>query len=217
MAPAERSTFIAFEGPEGAGKTTQVDRLTERLEGLGRRLVRTREPGGTPLGQEVRSLLLSVEGPTLSGKEEALLLAFDRLRHVESVIRPALARGEVVLSDRYADSTLAHQGYGSGAALTDLEWLIGYATGGLVPDLTALLDVDVALGIERRHAAYEVGLGEFNRIDGRAMDYHRRVREGYLRLAARAPERYLVVDAAAPADVVERRIWERVAPLIGVE
>ena len=212
-----RAAFIAFEGPEGAGKTTQVDRLAERLTGLDRPFVRTREPGGTPLGQEVRSLLLSTDGPALSGKEEALLLAFDRLRHVESVIRPALDRGDVVLTDRYADSTLAHQGYGSGASLAELEWLIDYATGGLVPDLTVLLDVDVALGIERRHAAYEVGLGEFNRIDGRALDYHRRVRDGYLSLAAREPARYLVVDASDSADAVERRIWQRLAPLIGVE
>ncbi|HET7769215.1 MAG TPA: dTMP kinase [Chloroflexota bacterium] len=209
--------FFAFEGPEGAGKTTQVDRLINRLRLRGIPALRTREPGGTPVGSEVRRLLVAPDGPPLSGKEEALLLAFDRLRHVEEVIRPALARGEVVITDRYADSTLAHQGFGSGAPLADLEWLIAYATGGLAPDITILLDVDVAVGIERRHEAYEVGLGEFNRIDARTLDYHRRVREGYLTLARRAPARYLVLDAGAPEAEVEERIWRHLAPLIGVE
>jgi len=161
-------------------------------------------------------MLLSPDGPALSGKEEALLLAFDRLRHVDEVIRPALARGEVVLSDRYADSTLAHQGYGAGTNQAELAWLIGFATGGLVPDLTVLLDIDVALGIERRHAAYRVGLGEFNRIDGRELNYHRRVRDGYLALAARAPGRYLVLDACAAEEAVGERVWQRVAPMIQV-
>ena len=179
--------------------------------------MRTREPGGTEVGREVRRLLVAPDGPPLSGKEEALLLAFDRLRHVEEVIRPALARGEVVLTDRFADSTLAHQGYGSGAPLAELEWLIEYATGGLKPDVTVLLDIDVAVGIERRHEAYQVGLGEFNRIDGRALDYHRRVREGYQTLAQRDPARYLVLDASAPEHEVEVRIWRHLAPLIGVE
>jgi dTMP kinase len=211
------SVFVAFEGPEGAGKTTQADRLADRLRTAGADVVRTREPGGTPLGQGLRQMLLSPEGPALSGKEEALLLALDRLRHVEEVIRPALTRGAVVLTDRYSDSTLAHQGFGSGAPMVELEWLISYATGGLSPDLTILLDVDVALGIERRHAASRVGLGEFNRIDGRDLAYHRRVREGYLSLAQRAPERYLVLDATGSEDAVEARIWQRLAPLIGVE
>lgn len=208
--------FVAFEGPEGAGKTTQVDRLVERLARARVPVVRTREPGGTPLGQELRHMLLSPDGPALSGKEEALLLAIDRLRHVEQVIRPGLAGGAVVITDRYADSTLAHQGHGSGAAMDELEWLIAYATGGLSPDLTVLLDVDVALGIERRHAAYESGLGEFNRIDGRDLAYHRRVRDGYLALARRRPERYVVVDATQPENAVEACIWQRLAPLIGV-
>ena len=209
--------FVAFEGPEGAGKTTQVDRLTARLAAHGVAALRTREPGGTPLGQEVRSLLVSPEGPALTGKEEALLLAFDRLRHVEEVIRPSLARGEVVVTDRYADSTLAHQGFGSGAPMDELEWLIQYATSGLAPDVTVLLDIDVAVGIERRHEAYQVGLGEFNRIDGRALDYHRRVRDGYLALARRHAERYFVLDAGEAPDEVEARIWRHLAPLIGVE
>ena len=207
------SLFIAFEGPEGAGKTTQVDHLVQRLAAAGVHAERTREPGGTPLGRELRRLLVSPEGPALSPREEALLLALDRLRHVESVIRPALARGAVVVTDRYVDSTLAHQGHGGGAPLETLRWLIDYATGGLLPDLTVLLDVDVELGIERRREAYRTGLGEFNRIDGRDLAYHRRVRQGYLLLAQQAPKRYLVIDAALPEDQVTDRIWERVAPL----
>lgn len=207
------SLFIAFEGPEGAGKTTQVDRLAQRLAAAGVPYERTREPGGTPLGRELRRLLVSPEGPALSAREEALLLTLDRLRHVESLIRPALTRGAVVITDRYVDSTIAHQGHGGGAPLATLPWLIEYATGGLLPDLTVLLDVDVELGIERRREAYRTGLGEFNRIDGRDLAYHQRVRQGYLALAQQDPNRYLVLDAAQPEDTVADRIWERVAPL----
>jgi dTMP kinase len=177
--------------------------------------VRTREPGGTPLGAQLRDVLLSPGRPPLTPKDEALLLALDRLRHVEDVIRPALAAGKIVVTDRYVDSTLAHQGQGGGLPVETLHWLIDYATGGLLPDLTVLLDVDVKLGIERRHRAYRVGLGEFNRIDGRELDYHERVRQGYLALAAAEPDRYLVLDARRPESVLEDEIWERVEPGLG--
>jgi dTMP kinase len=203
--------FIAFEGPEGAGKTTQVELLVERLVRHGVPYVRTREPGGTPLGRQLRELLLHSHTARLTSKEEALILTLDRLRHVREVIRPSLAAGKVVVTDRYSDSTLAHQGYGGHVDFATLHWLIDYATEGLTPDLTVLLDIDVALGVERRREAFRTGHGEFNRIDGQDLEYHARVRAGYKELAAQAPERYLVLDGTKPIPVVSEAVWERVS------
>jgi dTMP kinase len=206
--------FIAFEGPEGAGKTTQVELLVERLVRHGIPYVRTREPGGTPLGRHLRELLLHSHNTRLTPKEETLVLALDRLRHVREVIRPALDAGKVVVSDRYADSTLAHQGYGGEVSFDTLQWLIDYATEGLVPDLTVLLDVDVALGVERRREAFRTGHGEFNRIDARDLAYHARVREGYQTLAARDPGRYLVLVGDRPTADIADDVWTRVSPTL---
>ncbi|CAA9286835.1 MAG: Thymidylate kinase [uncultured Chloroflexi bacterium] len=206
--------FIAFEGPEGAGKTTQVELLVERLVRHGVPYVRTREPGGTPLGRQLRELLLHSLSARLTPKEETLILALDRLRHVREVIRPALDAGKVVVTDRYADSTLAHQGHGGEVAFETLQWLIDYATDGLQPDLTVLLDVDVALGIERRQEAFRTGHGEFNRIDGRDLTYHARVSAGYQELAARSPDRYLLIDGNQPIPTVADAVWQRVSSAV---
>jgi dTMP kinase len=203
--------FIAFEGPEGAGKTTQIERLRRRLERDGALVLQTREPGGTVIGQELRAMLLLPERPEVAPETEALLMIADRAQHVAEVIRPALSAGMVVLCDRYIDSTLAYQGFGKGLDLAALEAINQFATGGLLPDLTVLLDLDVRLGLERKRAAYRQGDGELNRIDRRDLSYHQRVREGFLALAQRAPARYLVLDASRPADEIAGQIWQRVA------
>lgn len=214
---SHRGLFISFEGPEGAGKTTQVERLTLHLEGAGFAVMPTREPGGTVIGRELRAMLLVPERPPLSPRAEALLLSTDRAQHVEEVIRPALVAGMVVISDRYVDSTLAHQGYGAGLELESLAWLVRFATDDLLPDLTILLDLPARLGLERRRSAFSSGEGEYNRIDRREVAYHERVRDGFLALAVREPQRIRVINADQPADTIAAEIWHQVAPLLGVE
>lgn len=203
--------FITFEGPEGAGKTTQVERLTRRLEAARLSVMPTREPGGTVVGRELRAMLLVPERPPLAPRAAALLLSTDRAQHVDEVIRPALAAGMIVISDRYADSMLAHQGYGSGLTMESLQWLVEFATDGLVPDLTFLLDIDPFAGLERRRTAFETGEGEYNRIDQRELAYHERVRHGFLDLAQRYPARIRVLDGTQPADAIADAIWDDVA------
>jgi dTMP kinase len=207
--------FITFEGPEGAGKTTQIERLLRRLENDGVLTIQTREPGGTVIGQELRAMLLMPERPPLAAETEALLMIGDRAQHVAEVIRPALAAGMVVICDRYADSTLAHQGYGKGLDLTALESINRFATGGLMPDLTFLLDIDVRAGLDRKRKGFTDGDGEeLNRIDLRDLRYHQRVRDGFLALAARSPDRIAVLDASQDADAIADQVWGRVAALV---
>ncbi|MGH2354349.1 MAG: dTMP kinase [Chloroflexota bacterium] len=211
-----KGRFITFEGPEGGGKSTQVEHLCRRLERAGVVVLPTREPGGTPVGRELRAMLLVPDRPQLAPATESLLMCADRAQHVAEVIRPALAAGMVVISDRYVDSTLAYQGFGGGVDLASLEAVTAFATGGLSPDLTVLIDLDVGTGLERKRAAFRAGEGEFNRIDGRGLEYHQRVRNGFLTLAKRAPERYLLVNGEHPAEVIADQIWARVAALVGV-
>jgi dTMP kinase len=211
-----RGRFITFEGPEGGGKTTQHDLLRRRLERRGVRVLQTREPGGTPVGQELRAMLLVPERPPLAPVTQALLLSADRAQHVAEVVHPSLAAGMVVISDRYADSTLAYQGFGDGLDLAALEALTQFATSGLAPDLTILLDIDVRAGLERRRAAFRAGDGELNRIDRRDLSYHQRVRDGYLALARREPDRFLVLDAQQPVEALADRIWARVSELLSL-
>src|SRR6266542_4491017 len=206
--------FITFEGPEGAGKTTQVERLARRVEATGISVVRAREPGGTLIGQELRAMLLLPGRPALSDQAEALLLSTDRAQHVHEVIRPSLLAGMVVISDRYTDSTLAHQGYGSGLSARALRRINAFATGNLAPDITILIDIDPEVGLARRRAAFRSGEGEYNRIDGRGLDYHVRVREGFLAVAQEYPERIRVVDGLQRIEAVEEDVWRHVAPLI---
>jgi dTMP kinase len=207
--------FITFEGPEGSGKSTQADQLQLRLDRLGVTALRTREPGGSPIGAEIRSLLLANDRPPITPTAEALLIAADRAFHVEAVIRPALAAGAIVLCDRYVDSTYAYQGFGAGLDLPALQAVTQFATGGLMPDLTLLIDVEASVGIDRRRAAYRRGAGELNRMDRRELDFHRRVREGFLTLARREPHRFSIVDGRQAPEVVAEQIWSRVAPLVG--
>ncbi len=186
--------FVTFEGGEGSGKSTQIERLSARLAARGLDPLLTREPGGTPLGEGVRDLLLDPARKP-SPMTEALLLESARAELVASVIRPALAAGRVVLCDRYDDSTLAYQGGGRGLDEATLRAMNRAATGGLAPDLTILFDLDPELGLARRGRAP----GPTNRLDREPLDFHRRVRRRYLELAAAEPERWRVIDASVDA------------------
>jgi dTMP kinase len=196
--------FVTFEGPEGCGKTTQARLLAAALEAQGRRVLLTREPGGTPIAEQVRSILLSPANNAMLPVAEALLYLAARAQHTADVIRPALAAGTTVLCDRYTDSTLAYQGYGHGLSLAELERMDDFATGGLRPDLTVYLDVPVVVGLARKQGA------EWNRLEGQAIAFHERVRAGYLALIKRAPARYLVLDGQQPRDALAAAILARV-------
>lgn len=195
-------TFITLEGPEGSGKTLQLDTLAEFLRGEGYSVFATREPGGTPIGDQIRDILLYLNNTTMQPRTEILLFQASRAQLVDQLILPHLARGDVVLCDRYADSTLAYQGYGYQQFAPEvLQPLIAFATGGLVPHLTLLLDVDVEEGLERK----VVG-GEWDRLDAYDIDFHQRVRQGYLEMARAEPERWVVVDAGGTPDEVQESI-----------
>jgi dTMP kinase len=196
-----RGLFITFEGGEGTGKSTQIGALRDRLTALGVAVRATREPGGTPVGDRVRDILLD---PALLGMDpwaEVFLYEASRAAHVAGVVLPALERGETVLCDRYADSTLAYQGYGRGLDLVALRVMNDRATRGLVPDLTVVLDTDAATGLSRatRHGA--------DRLESEQIEFHEAVRTGFLALAACEPERFVVIDVGGvPGDVVDA-VW----------
>lgn len=199
---ARVGVFIAFEGGDGAGKSTQISRLATRLAALGRSVVVTREPGGTDLGRRIREVLL--HGESVAARAEALLFAADRAHHVETLIRPALAAGRVVVSDRFMDSSIAYQGAGRALDAAEIKALSLWATGGLVPDVTVLLDVPVEVGAARRGGVHD-------RMESEPEAFHQRVRDHFLALAAADPGRYVVVDAALPADEIEAVVADRLA------
>lgn len=186
--------FVAFEGGEGTGKTTQIARAAAWLRGRGRDVLATREPGGTPLGQELRRLVLDPDGQ-VSPRAEALIYAADRAHHVQTTIRPALDAGRVVLTDRYVDSTLAYQGAGRGLTVADARIVTDWATDRLLPDLTVLLDLDPRVGLARAGARSRP-----DRVEAASLQFHDAVRAGFLALAAEAPQRYLVLDASVSPD-----------------
>lgn len=177
--------FITLEGPEGSGKTSHLMALARYLEGRGLRVYCTREPGGTPIGEQIRAVIHDLRNQEMHPRTETLLYQAARAQLVEQEIRPRLAAGEWVLCDRYADSTLAYQGYGHRQDLEQVRTLIRYATGGLMPDLTFLLDVAVEIGLRRK----QQNGAEWNRLDAYALEFHQRVRRGYLELAAAEPGR----------------------------
>jgi dTMP kinase len=200
--------LIAFEGVEGAGKSTQLDLLRQALEGPSREVVVTREPGGTVAGERVRDLLLD-PGVELDPRAEALLFAAARAELVERVIRPALERGAVVLCDRYLDSSLAYQGGARGLGRHAVAEVNRFATGGILPDLVVLLDLDPADGLARRSR-------DPDRIEGQDLAFHRRVRQAFLDLAADDPARFCVVDATAPVGEIAAKVQSAVAALLEV-
>ena len=191
--------FITLEGPEGSGKTSHIPYLVEFLREKGYTIFPTREPGGTSIGEQIRDVLHSLKNTEMHPRTETLLYQAARAQFVEQVIRPRLAVGEIVLSDRYADSTLAYQGYGHQQDLEQVRNLIKYATGGLTPNLTVLLDVDVEVGLGRKKKA-----DEWNRLDAYTVEFHRRVRNGYLEMAHQEPGRWVVVDAGQGWEEVQQ-------------
>ncbi len=186
--------FITLEGPEGSGKTSHMLPLAGWLEGRGCRVHTAREPGGTSISEQVRTVIHDLKNTEMHPRTETLLYQAARAQIVEQVLRPKLAEGWIVLCDRYADSTLAYQGYGHQQDLEQVRALVRYATGGLAPDLTILLDVDIEIGLKRSSQRHSKG-GEWNRLDAYQLDFHRRVREGYLELAKQEPARWVRVDA----------------------
>jgi dTMP kinase len=216
--PSRRpSIFISLEGGEGAGKTTQAQLLRRRLERLGHKVVVTREPGGTPLSEEIRRIILRPSAghrpnpspSDLPPEAELLLFLAARAQLVAEVIRPALERGEIVVCDRYSDSTLAYQGYGRGLDLEEVKAADRLATGGLRPDLSVLLDLPVDVGLARKTAD-----AEWDTIGQEGREFHERVHAGFDEIVAGEPGRWIVVDATLSSEVIAERIWERVEPLV---
>lgn len=197
--------FIAFEGGDGAGKSTQVQRLAQWLTDAGREVVVTRQPGGTELGARIRELLL--HGDHVSPRAEALLFAADKAQHVDTLIRPALARGAVVVTDRYVDSALAYQGAGRDLGSGGLAELQSWAVNGLMPDLTVVIDITVAEGRRRRGTVHD-------RLESEADDFHEATRRRFLEIAAAHPQRYLVVDGSIAPEEVAAVVQARVTALL---
>lgn len=202
--------FITFEGIDGVGKSTQVDLLIAHLESLGKTVCRTHEPGGTELGVEIRHLLLHRKGE-VAPRAEALLYAADRAHHVATKIQPALDRGEVVVSDRYMDSSIAYQGSGRHLGFEQIRELSMFAANGLLPDLTVLLDLDAASAAARRNKTGEAP----DRLEREKIEFFENVRQAFLDLAKAEPKRWLVLDASATVEVMQAKIRERVSSLLG--
>jgi dTMP kinase len=204
--------FITLEGPDGSGKSTQMAPLAEFLRRQGYTVLTTREPGGTSIGDQVRNILMNLQNTSMNPRTEILLFCSARAQIVEEVIRPHLERGEIVISDRYADSTLAYQGYGHGFDRDMLRQLLNFVTGGLWPDLTLLLDIDAETGLQRRHK----GGGEWNRLDAYQLAFHQKVRNGYLELVQREPQRWKIIDASLQEDEIQAEIRKIVTARLAV-
>ena len=202
------SYFITLEGPEGSGKSTQARMLAEELEHAGLKVLLTREPGGDPVSEDIREILLNGLDHSVLDRTEVFLYLAARAQHTGAVIRPHLEDGFTVVCARYIDSTVAYQGYGSGLDLDLIHRTNSFATGGLTPDLTLLLDIDVEVGLRRQ--------SEWNRFERKAVDYHRRVREGFLEEARFHPERIVIIGAAASVEAVHHEIVRQVAERLGI-
>jgi dTMP kinase len=198
--------FISFEGGDGSGKTTQIGLLEDYLCAKGMKCIRTREPGATALGKILRQALLDVKDTTVFSATELFLYLADRAQHVHEIIQPALAAGKVVLCDRFGDSTLAYQGYGRGFDLTLLRSLNLMACQGIIPYLTFLLDIPPALGLARTQKRNTSGAGRTDRFEGEKVEFHEKVRSGFLELARHEPARFVVLDATLPVAEIHQQI-----------
>jgi len=206
------SMFITFEGVEGCGKTTQLRLLKERLEALGQAAVATREPGGCPISDQMRAILLDAANSAITPLAELLLYAAARAQHVQEVIVPALEQGQVVLCDRFTDATVAYQGHGRGLDLATIEELNRLATQGFAPQLTLLIDCPVEVGLSRARARIEAGSGaREERFELESVRFHERVRAGYLALAAAEPGRFLVIDGSGNVEQTEKLVLAALA------
>jgi len=206
--------FITFEGIDGSGKSTQLRMLTGALRERGVDLLTTQEPGGTPLGRRLRDAFLETED-SVTPMAELLLFAADRAQHVEFLIKPALAGGRVVISDRYADATFAYQGAGRGFDEKTVSAVIKLATGGLKPDLTLFFDIPIAAALDRMNARGESG-ERANRMDFEAVEFYERVRDAYLGIAQREPNRFQILDASGSVDEIQRRVLEIVTATLKI-
>jgi len=211
---AKRGLFITFEGMDGSGKTTQIERLSARLRAMGREVLETAEPGGTVIGGKIRRILLDSANQELSPTAELLLYFASRAQNVDERIRPALASGAVVVCDRFTDSTLVYQGCGRGLGAEAVLALDRIACRGLKPDVTILVDLDVEAGLQRAQARNTAATSDETRMDDQSLEFHRRVYEAYRRLAGAEPERIRIVDGTASPDAIEREIWDIVGPLV---
>ena len=191
--------LITLEGPDGSGKTMQIPPLVDFIHQHGYTVFAAREPGGTAIGDQVRAILMNLKNTAMNPRTETLLFCAARAQLIEEIVKPHLAKKEVVILDRYADSTMAYQGYGHRNDLDLVRQVLQFATGGLKPDLTLLLDVDPEVGLRRRQKSG----GEWNRMDAYQLELHQRVRQGYLKMATEEPRRWLVVDASQTPEVVQ--------------
>ncbi len=195
-------SFITLEGPDGCGKTCQIPGMADYLREQGVDVLTTREPGGTPISEQVRDVIMNMRNKAMHPRTEILLFQSARAQHVEELIKPALLSGKVVICDRFTDSTMAYQGYGHQSDLAFLRQLLDFTTGSLKPDLTLLLDVDVETGLKRRL----VGGGEWNRLDDYDLAFHQRVRTGYHELAKQEPDRWVTIDARQSKEEIQTEI-----------
>jgi dTMP kinase len=213
-APRRRGRFITFEGPEGSGKSTQLRLLGRRLRGLNKRVLETAEPGGTPIGLQIRRVLLDAKNQDLCPTAELLLMFAARAQNVDQAILPALSAGQIVICDRFTDSTLVYQGAARGLGSELVYELDRIACRGLVPDLTLLIDIDVETGLARARKRNQRAEGNETRMDEESLAFHRKVRSAYLHLAEEEPQRIKLIDGSQPEERVFEEVWQYVTALL---
>ena len=210
MSTTDRGLFITFEGPDGSGKSTQARMLAERLRGSGRAVLESAEPGGTPIGQQIRRILLDPANKELAATAELLLMFAARAQNVEQWILPALAQGKIVISDRFTDSSLAYQGAGRGLGAKTVLDLDRIACHGLTPDITFCIDIDSETGLARAQARG----GAETRLEEQAIEFHHKVREAYHELARNEPQRFRLIDGNGTPEAIAAKIWIQLAPVL---